>query len=136
MVIIEDKTKCMSFNFTKTKQFSTRLTINGRITETVKDIKLLGTVITDNLKWDKNTKYLIKKAYIRMELLRKMTNFTKSKEDKLHIYKTYIRSVIEQSCVVWNTSLSKQNERELERVQKVSVKLILGKYESYSQALK
>ena len=69
---------------------TTRLTINGKIIETVKDIKLLGTVITDNLKWDKNTKYLIKKAYIRMELLRKMTNVTKSKEDKLHIYKTYI----------------------------------------------
>ena len=136
MIINEDKTKCMSFNFTKTKQFSTRLTINGSIIETVKDIKLLGTIITDNLKWDKNTKFLIKKAYSRMELLRKMTHFTKSKEDKLHIYKTYIRSVIEQSCVVWNTRLSKKNERELERVQKVSVKLILGKYESYSQSLK
>ena len=65
-----------------------------------------------------------------------MSEITKSKEDRLHIYKTYIRSVLEQSCVVWNASISKQNERELERVQKVSVKLILGKYESYTEALK
>ena len=51
-----------------------------------------------------------------------MTNFTKSEEDKLQIYKTYKKSVLEQSCVVLNKGLSKQNERELERVQKVSVK--------------
>ena len=65
-----------------------------------------------------------------------MTTFTKSQEDKLHIYKTYIRSVLEQSCVVWNAGISKQNERELERVKKVSVRLISGKYESYTEALK
>ena len=65
-----------------------------------------------------------------------MTNFTKSERDETHIYKTYIRSVVEQSCVVWNEGLSKQSERELERVQKVAVKLICGKYESYSEALK
>jgi hypothetical protein len=122
IVVNEDKTKCMIFNFTKTKQFATRLTINGQGIETVKDIKLLGTIVTKNLKWNKNTKSIIKKAYARMELLRKMTNFTKSIRDKTHIYKTYIRSVVEQSCVVWNDGLSRQNERELERVQKVAVK--------------
>ena len=53
----------------------------------------------------------------------------------MHIYKTYIRSVLEQSCVVWNYNLTKKNERELERVQKVAVRLILGNYESYKEAL-
>ena len=45
-------------------------------------------------------------------------------------------SVVEQSCVVCNENLSKQNEKELERVQKVAVKLLSGKYELYSEALK
>ena len=40
-------------NFTKNNQFSTRLTINGKTLETVKEIKLLGTILTDNLKWEK-----------------------------------------------------------------------------------
>ena len=136
MVINEDKTKCMVFNFTKNKQFSTRLTLNGKLIETVKEIKLLGTIVTNNLKWNKNTRSIIKKAYARIELLRKMTNFTTSQQDKLHIYKTYIRSVLEQSCVVWSAGISKQNERELERVQKVSVRLISGNYKSYTEALK
>ena len=71
-----------------------------------------------------------------MELLRKVSEFTKSKQDNVHVYKTYIRSVLEQSCVVWNSNITKQNERELEIFQKVSIGLILGKYESYTQALK
>ena len=71
-----------------------------------------------------------------MELLRKIYNFTQSKEDKLLIYKMNIKSILDQSSVVLNANLSIQNERELERVQKVSVKLISGNYETYSKALK
>ena len=56
MVINEDKTKCRTFNFTKTKLFTTRLTINGNGIETVKDIKLLGTIVTQSLKLNKKTK--------------------------------------------------------------------------------
>ena len=135
MVINEEKTKSMIFNFNKTKQFSIRLKVNNTIIEQVKSIKLLGTFITDNLKWNKNTKYLVKRAYSRMELLRQMTKFTKSIIDKLQIYKVYIRSVLEQSSVVWNSSLTKQNERELERVQKVAVRLIIGKETPYEESL-
>ena len=61
-----------------------------------------------------------------MKLLRQMKKYTKSTWDKLINYKVYIRSVIEQSCMVWNSSLTKINDKELERVQKVAVKLITG----------
>ena len=121
MVLNEEKTKNMIFNFSKNKKFSTRLQVNNKHIETVKEIKLLGTIITDDLKWGKNTKFLVKRAYGRMELLRQMANFTKSTKDKMHIYKMYIRSVVEQSCVVWHHNISKLNESELERVQKVAV---------------
>ena len=58
-----------------------------------------------------------------MELLRKLTSFTKSIKDRKHIYISFIRSVLEQSCVVWNFNITKQKEEELERVQKVAVGL-------------
>ena len=83
----------------------------------------------------KNTKFLIKRAYARMELLRKLTSFTKSIKDRKQIYKSFIRSVLEQSCVVWNFNITKRNEKDLERVQKVAVRLILGNYNSYKEAL-
>ena len=98
--------------------------------------KLLGVVITDDLKWDKNTEYLVKKAYSRMQLLRKVSEFTTSVEDKKEIYILYIRSILEQSSVVWYSSLTNENAEDLERVQKSAVKLILGeKYENYEEGL-
>jgi hypothetical protein len=66
MKLNEQKTKCMIFNFSRKKQFSTHLTLNGNHIETVKDFKLLGTIISDNLKWNKNTQFLVKRAYARM----------------------------------------------------------------------
>ena len=97
----------MLFNFTKKYQFKTILKLNEENIEIVNKSKLLGTIITDNLTWDENTDYLIKKAlYKRMQLLQKVATFTSSKEDKKCIYISYIRSILEQSCVVWHSSLT------------------------------
>ena len=134
MELNEEKTKVMIFNFTRTKKFSTRLTLKEKTLETVKETKLLGTVITDDLKWTKNTKELVKKAYGRMELLRKVSEFSDYK-DRLQIYKTFVRSVVEKSCVVWHSSLTQKNIGDLERVQRAAVKIITnGKY-SYREGL-
>ena len=136
MALNEKKTKVMIFNFTDKYKFTTRLQLNNTNLEVVNQAKLLGVIITDDLKWEKNTEYLVKKAYSRMELLRKVAEFTKSMEDKKEIYVLYIRSILEQSSVVWHSSLTKENAEDLERVQKCAVKLILGeKYENYEDAL-
>ena len=103
----------------------------------MKEAKLLGTIITDNLSWNRNTHELVKKAFKRMQLLFKAAKFTNSKEDLKSIYVTYIRSVIEQSAVVWHSSLSKKNIKDLERVQKAAVRVIMGKdYSTYKEGLK
>ena len=44
-----------------------------------------------------------------------MSKFTKSTIDKVHIYKTYIRSVVEQSCAVWNFNLIKKIKKKKNR---------------------
>ena len=131
----ENKTKNMHFNFTRTKQFSTHITLKNKIIETVKETKLLGTIITNDLKWSKNTKSLVKQAYARMELLRKVSEFTNI-PDRLQIYKMFVRSVLEKSCVVWHSSLTQKNTMDLERVQKVAIKLITNGQYSYREGLK
>ena len=50
MVLNEDKTKAMLFNFTNCKQCSVRLKLKEKVIETVKETKLLGTIITNDLK--------------------------------------------------------------------------------------
>ena len=71
-----------------------------------------------------------------MQLLTKSANFTNNRYDLRSIYLTFIRSILEQSAVVWHSSLTKKNRRDLERVQKSAVRVIMGeKYESYKHGL-
>ena len=41
-------------------KFTTNLNLNDEKLEVVNQAKLLGVVISDDLKWDKNTEYLVK----------------------------------------------------------------------------
>ena len=98
--------------------------------------KLLGSIITDDLKWNANTDEIVKKANQRMLLLRKSTEFTTLTEDLKIIYLSYVRSLLEQSSVLWGSSLSEENKSDLERVQKNACRIILGKnYTSYEESL-
>ena len=72
-----------------------------------------------------------------MIILKKLYQFDVPIEELLEIYIMYIRSVVEQSAVVWSSSLTKGEQRDLERTQKVALKIILkDDYSSYEEALK
>ena len=64
MLINENKTKTMIFNETKNYKFSTRRTLNGSNIDIIPE-KILRTITTDNLSWNSNTSYLMKKANAR-----------------------------------------------------------------------
>ena len=119
MILNQKKTKLMIFNFTNKYKFTTRLELNDENIEVVPKTKLLGVILTNDLKWDENTLSLVQRANGRMELLRKVAKFTTSIDDKKEIYISYIRSIFEQSCEVWHSSLTQENENDLERIQKV-----------------
>ena len=126
----------MIFNFTQNLRFNTRLMMDDYTLPIVNKTKLLGTTITNYLKWDDNTAELVKKANSRLLLLRKAAEYTSSKEDLKQIYISYVRSILEQSAVVWHSSLSKENESDLEIVQKNALRIILKeKYVDYNHAL-
>ena len=113
------KTKSMIFNFTKKYQFATRLSLNNIPLETVSEAKILGVIISDNLKWDANTDFLTKKAYKRMRMLHKLIEFGVPTADLILIYILYIRCICEQSAVLWHSNLTLENETDLEPVQKL-----------------
>ena len=70
-------------------------------------------------------------------MLHKLYSFAVPVSDLVEIYILYIRSILESSAVVWHSSLTIGQELELERIQKVALRIILkDKYESYQQALK
>ena len=62
MIINQNKTKLMIFNYTEKYQFSTRLTLKGENVEVIDSAKLLGTIITSDLKWGKKHSNHCKKS--------------------------------------------------------------------------
>ena len=76
----------MVFNFTNNYQFRTRLTVDNQVLETVDSTKLLGTVISNDLRRDKNTNRIVKRAYAKMELVRKLSGFGAPISDLKNIY--------------------------------------------------
>ena len=136
MLLNQKKSNGMIFNFCKDFKFTTRIQIENQTMEIVKEAKLLGVMLNDQLTWDDNTAYLVKRANSRMRLLHKLVSFSVPQEDLLNIYILYIRSILEQSCQVWHSSLTLENFQDLERIQKNALRIILqDDYESYSNAL-
>ena len=131
-----EKSKYMIFNFSRNYQFNTRLYIENTLLEQVTETRLLGVIIKDDLSWHANTDNLVKRAYQRMLILKKLYSFNVPTENMVNIYVLYIRSVVEQSSVVWSSSITQGQEYDLERVQKVALRIIFnGNYESYEDAL-
>ena len=129
------KSNYMIFTRTQT-DFVTRLSINNSKLEEVQEVKIVGVWLASNLKWNKNTKELARKAYSRMSMLTKLKYVGVSLEDLIEIYVLFVRSILEYCAVVWHSSLTVELVNTLERVQKVCLRVILGeKYVSYSTAL-
>ena len=111
--------------------------MRGEKLDIVDEAKLLGVIITSDLKWNRNTLKIVKDANSKMKMLHLASKFMNNKEDLIHVYKTYIRSRLEFSCTVWHSSLTKNNEMDIERVQKAALKVILkDKYVNYHKALR
>ena len=136
MGVIKKKSLAMIFNFTRNYQCTTKLAHNNDSVEIIDETKLLGTIITDDLKWHRNTESIVKRANARMRILHKISEFSAPVEDMVTIYVSYIRSLLEQSCTVWHSGLTVENCQDLERVQKSALRLILkDDYHNYEQAL-
>ena len=137
MEISAKKTKAMIMNFTEKYQFHTRMKLKGQNVELVKKIKILGTVITNQMSWNENCTLLIKKVNARMQLIRKVWSFGSTPQEMVELWKTFCRSILEQTCVVWDSGLTNQNIEDLERTQKTFVKLIMEEdYKNYTSSLK
>ena len=130
------KSKYMVINFTDNYQFNTRLSFEDVLLEEVQETRLLGVVINNTLTWNSNTEYIVKRAYKRMLLLHRLFEFGLPMEEMLEIYILYIRSILENSVVVWHSSITQAEHKSIERVQKVALRIILNdEYEDYQNAL-
>ena len=118
-------------------EIATRLKINNEMIERIEEVKLLGLWITTWLDWDKNTREMCRRAYARMTMLTKLKYVGVGKADLIDIYILYIRSILEYCSTVWHSTLTAEQSHNIENVQKVSLKIILGsEYNGYTNSLK
>ena len=135
MKLNESKSNYLVFTRTRT-DFMTRLTLNNEKLDQVKVTKLLGVWISEDLSWSKNTQEIVKKCFSRLSLLTKLKYVGVGTEDLLDIYVLFIRSCAEYCCVAFHSSLTQEQSKSLESIQKVCLRVILGEsYIDYNAAL-
>ena len=84
----------------------------------VHDARLLGLLITDNLKWDLNTKDICKRAYARLSksMVTKLKYVGVQQDDLIDVYCMFVRSLLEYCFAVWHSTLTQEQSADIERV--------------------
>ena len=121
------KTKEILIDFRKNKVPISPLQINGVSVSQVNEPKLLGVIISRDLKWDSHVKHIHQKASKRLYYLRELKRSGVPTKLLCKVYISIIRPVLEYACPVWCCSLSKEMRKLLESVQKRTCRIILPK---------
>ena len=136
MKINSKKSSIMLFSRSKKYDFQPDLCIDDKLLDVVEETKLLGVMVSSNLKWKKHVSYLRQKSMSKLWTLRRIKEIGGSTKDLLDVYFLQIRSKCEMACPSWNGSLTVKDIEDLEKIQKTALKIILGqKYTSYKKVL-
>ena len=108
---------------------------NGANLEVLEETRLLGVVLSSDLRWASNTNPIYNKAMSKMWLLRRMMKLNLEPNIVCDYYIKEIRVLAEQAVAIWNSGLTKGQVNDPEKIQKVALKIILGDdYSSYDMA--
>ena len=124
LLLNPSKTKEIIVDFRKKPSQIQPLSINGEIIERVSNFKFLGTVISDDLRWETNTDKVVSKAHQRLYFLRLLKKFKLSSSILSQFYKSTIESVLCFSISVWYGNLSQKDKHRLNRIVNISSKII------------
>ena len=99
------KCKEMEIGFRKNKTIIPQLEIenNLHVLGKVTSYKLLGLWIDDNLKWNTNTKYIVKKATKHLFLLKVLRSYHSPVNDMKRFYTAVIRPIFG----IWRPSMER-----------------------------
>ncbi len=81
--------------------------LNGGFIESLNPSKLLGVIISSDLKCDAHVHYINSKAAKSIHYLRELKKSALSQSHLLRIYLALVRSVVEYAYHVWFTGLTK-----------------------------
>ena len=139
MKINEKKTKIMVFNMSQKKQFSPHLTLSddGDPLEVIRSTRLLGTMVSNCLKWNDNVDDITARATKKLWILIRFKSIGANQQQLIKVYCSRIRMTLEKASPVFHSSLTQIQRKSIEMVQKKALSIILGReYVSYENALR
>ena len=120
----ETKCKELRISFSRPNKVFEPITINGKNVEVVTSTKLLGLIISNDLKWNTHISNTCKKVSTRLYFLRQLKRAKLPPNDLVLFYITCIRPVIEYACEVFHNSLPQYLSDDLEKLQKRAFRII------------
>ena len=109
------------------------ISVGNQEVERVGSYKLLGIIISDDLKWNVHAEYVIAKAAKRLYALRLLKRAGVMPEDMLKVYTYNIRSVFEYAAQVWQDIPAYLSDA-IESIQRRALRMIFPN-SSYQHAL-
>ena len=123
----------VSFNPTKTEAFLASSTLNRnhppiymqnqQITE-VESHKHLGIYFSNDCTWHHHIKYIVDKAWTRINIMRKL-KFKLDRKSLEKFYLTFIRPLLEYGDVIWD-NCSQYEKDELNKIQNEAARIATG----------
>ena len=119
MIINKKKTKVISFTKSRKWDFPPELKFkDGTLIET--ETKLLGLVLSDNLRWQKNTSHICEKARQKIWMLRRLVKLGLDRLSVFNAYSKEVRSLLELAVPVWHSTLTKARPTTLKGYKKIN----------------
>ena len=146
-ILIDDKAKKlgMCLNLKKTQllcvsgatsfDIKAYISVGGQVIESVEEIKILGYHIGNKPNANAQVAAIKKDCAKRSWSIRHLINAGVGDRDLVEIYKAFIRSVLDYSCVIYDGFLTKTQVMDLERIQSNILKTIFGFENSYRTCL-
>ncbi|XP_077956189.1 uncharacterized protein LOC144405580 [Gasterosteus aculeatus] len=90
----------------------------------VDSFRFLGSIITQDLKWELNISSITKKAQQRLFFLRELKKFNLPKTMMVHFYTAIMESILCSSISVWYAAATAKDKGRLQRVLRSAERLI------------
>ena len=89
--------------------------------EVVEGMKLVGYQLRTDLKTISNTNYIVKRAWKRMWVIRRLKNMGANEEDLLKVLKAQVLSVLQFATPAWSTLLTVLESARIESILKTGL---------------
>ncbi|XP_077960470.1 uncharacterized protein LOC144409456 [Gasterosteus aculeatus] len=114
----------MVVDFRKNRAPPSPITLCDSPVTIVDSFRLLGSIITQYLKWELNISSITKKAQQRLFFLRQLKKLNLPKTMMVHFYTAIMESVLCSSITVWYAAATAKDKGRLQRVLRSAERLI------------